>query len=65
MHEQAAEVLRVLLDPVVLGLDLFPLQEPQHVLLELPGMISTSGAFFSTASSIIACNARSMSCPRL
>jgi len=61
MHEQPAEVLRVLLDPVVLGLDVFALQEPQP----LPGMISTSGAFFSTASSIIACSARSMSCPRL
>src|ERR1035438_7554057 len=31
----------------------------------LPGIISTSGAFFATASSMIACNARSMSCPRL
>src|SRR4029077_13122849 len=35
MHEQAAEVLRVLLDPVVLRFDLFALKEPQHVLLEL------------------------------
>src|SRR5260370_19468362 len=35
MHEQPAEVLRVLLDPVVLGLDVLALQEPQHVLLEL------------------------------
>src|SRR5580658_5206797 len=36
MYEQPAEVLGVLLDPVVLGLDVFPLQEPQDVLLELP-----------------------------
>src|SRR5271168_4339631 len=35
MHEQPAEVLRVLLDPVVLGLDVLALQKPQHVLLEL------------------------------
>src|SRR5580692_2615282 len=35
MHEQPAEVLRVLLDPVVLGLDVLALQEPQDVLLEL------------------------------
>src|SRR5580704_788090 len=35
MHEQPAEVLRVLLDPVVPGLDVLALQEPQHVLLEL------------------------------
>src|SRR5260370_856443 len=35
MHEQPAEVLRILLDPVVLGLDVLALQEPQHVLLEL------------------------------
>src|ERR1700723_3379425 len=36
MHEQPAEVLGVLLDPVVLGLDVLALEEPQHVLLELP-----------------------------
>src|ERR1700719_1967998 len=36
MHEQPTEVLRVLLDPVVLGLDVLALKEPQHVLLELP-----------------------------
>src|SRR5579859_997193 len=35
MHEQPAEVLRILLDPVVLGLDVLALQEPQYVLLEL------------------------------
>src|ERR1700746_184134 len=35
MHEQPAEVLRVLLDPVVIGLDGLALEEPQHVLLEL------------------------------
>src|ERR1700741_5318805 len=35
MHEQPTEVLRVLLDAVVLGLDLILLEKPQHVLLEL------------------------------
>src|SRR5215472_7912486 len=36
MDEQPTEVLRVLLDPVVLGLDLVLLEKPQDVLLELP-----------------------------
>jgi PAS domain-containing protein len=35
VDEQAAEVLRVLLDPVVKRLDVLALEEPQHVLLEL------------------------------
>src|SRR5580698_7934445 len=36
MNEKPTEVLRVLLHPVILRLDLFLLEEPQHVLLELP-----------------------------
>src|ERR1700722_12447171 len=36
MHEQPAEVLGVLLDPEALGLDVLALEEPQHVLLDLP-----------------------------
>src|ERR1035438_3013948 len=40
MYEQATEVLRVLLHPVVLRLDLFLLKELQHVLLELPGTLA-------------------------
>src|SRR5215471_11297488 len=35
VHKQAAEVLGVLLHPVVQRLDVLALQEPQHVLLEL------------------------------
>src|SRR5206468_1585860 len=35
MYEQAAEVLRVLLHPVVFRFDLFLLEKPQHALLEL------------------------------
>ena len=35
MHEEAAEILGVLLQPVVLGLDVLPLEKPQYVLLEL------------------------------
>ena len=40
MHEQAAEVLRVLLDPVVFRFDLLLLKKPQHVLLELAGALA-------------------------
>src|SRR5580704_18930009 len=40
MHEDPAEVLRVLLNPVVLGLDFLLLEETQHVLLELPGALT-------------------------
>jgi hypothetical protein len=35
MHEDPAKVLRVFFNPVVLGLDLLLLEEPQYVLLEL------------------------------
>jgi hypothetical protein len=35
VHEQTAEVLGVLLDPVVLGLDLLLIEEPQYPLLQL------------------------------
>jgi hypothetical protein len=35
MDEEAAEVLRVLLDPVILGWWRVLLEEPQHVLLQL------------------------------
>src|SRR5215472_11284667 len=35
MDEQSAEVLGILLDPVIERLDLLLLQEPEHVLLEL------------------------------
>src|SRR5215475_12339643 len=40
MHEQAAEVLRVLLHPVVFRFDLLLLKKPQHVLLELSGALA-------------------------
>src|SRR5215472_16355693 len=35
VDEDPAEVLRVLLHPVIQGLDVLALQKPQHVLLEL------------------------------
>ena len=35
MHEQSAVVLGVFLDPVIQGLDLFLIEEPENPLLEL------------------------------
>ena len=40
MHEQAAEVLRVFLHPVVFRFDLFLLKKPQYALLELAGALT-------------------------
>src|SRR6516225_10141662 len=40
MHEQATEVLGVLLHPVVFRPDLLLLEEPEHVLLELSGTLT-------------------------
>jgi hypothetical protein len=37
VHEDATEILRVLLDPVVLGFDLSLVQETQHPFLQRPG----------------------------
>src|SRR5450755_3245156 len=37
MHEDAAEVLRILLDAVVRGFDLGLSEKPQHALLQRPG----------------------------
>ena len=69
MDEDAAEVLGVLLHPVIQRLDVLAVEESQDVLLELPeplpGMISTRGAFVLTASSMMSCSALSMSRPRL
>jgi len=69
VDEQPPEVLGVLLDAVVQRLDVLLVEEPQDPLLELTrplaGMISTSVAFFSTASAMIDFSARSMSPPRL
>jgi len=69
VHEDATEVLRVLLHPVVEDLHVFLVEEAQHPLLQLArplaGMISTRVAFFSIASSMIERRARSMSSLRL
>jgi hypothetical protein len=70
VDEDPAEVVRVLLHPVVQRLDLFLVEEPQHPLLELTGALSRddlsiSGALLATASSMIARSARSMSPLRL
>jgi hypothetical protein len=69
MDEEPPEVLGVLLDAMVERLDLLLLQEPEHPLLELPRALARDDlderAFFATASSMIACRARSMSCPQL
>src|SRR5206468_12341190 len=40
VHEHPAEVVRVLLHPVVQRLDLLLLQEAEHPLLELPGAVA-------------------------
>ena len=37
VHEYATEILRVLLDPEVLGFDLRLVQEPEHPFLQRPG----------------------------
>jgi len=65
VHKEPSVVLRVFLHPLVLGLDLRPIEEPQHRLLQgapvpLPGMISTIGAFLSRASCMTASSARSI-----
>jgi hypothetical protein len=69
VHEHPAEIVRVLLDPVIERLDVLSVEETQHAFLSwplpLPGMISTNRAFFSIASSMIPRRARSMSSPRL
>src|SRR5699024_7714477 len=40
MHEHSAGVLGILLDPVVAGLDVLAVQEPQHPLLELTAALA-------------------------
>ena len=69
MDEDAAEVLRVLLDPVVLGRRRFFSRNRSTCFFSwpdpLPGMISMSGAFFATASSKIRFSAFSISAPEL